>query len=115
MVCYECQDTHPTRVTHPPPANHGARTATLRPPTTTTVKEKEKADPFPVVLFAVVLVLVLAVALGTRSLPFRPLFVQWGKKSTLCAWSPLCRDGIVVIKFTKSRKLPCHRFYTLPL
>ena len=24
----------------------------------------------------------------------------------MCAWSPLCRDGIVVIKFTKSRKLP---------
>ena len=21
-----------------------------------------------------------------------PLIVQWGKKSTLCAWSPLCRD-----------------------
>ena len=21
---------------------------------------------------------------GTRSLPFRPFFVQWGKKSTLC-------------------------------
>ena len=21
---------------------------------------------------------------GTRSLPLRPLFVQWGKKSTLC-------------------------------
>ena len=24
--------------------------------------------------------------------------------------SPLCRDGIVVIKFTKSRKLPRHCF-----
>ena len=23
-----------------------------------------------------------------------PLFVKWGKQSTLCAWSPLCRDGI---------------------
>ena len=30
----------------------------------------------------------------------------------MCAWSPLCRDGIpvVVIKFTKSRKLP-RRFF----
>ena len=27
--------------------------------------------------------------------------------------SPLCRDGIVVIKFTKSRKLPRHCFYIL--
>ena len=24
-------------------------------------------------------------------LPSRPLFVQWGKSSTLCTWSPLCR------------------------
>ena len=26
----------------------------------------------------------------------------------MCAWSPLCRDGIAVIKFTKSRKMPRH-------
>ena len=33
-----------------------------------------------------------------------PLFEQWGKNSTLLCDSPLCRDGIVVIKSTKSRK-----------
>ena len=33
-----------------------------------------------------------------------------GKWPTLCTCSPLCRDGIVVTKFTKSRKLPCHFF-----
>ena len=31
-----------------------------------------------------------------------------GKKSTLLCDSPLCRGGIVVIKFTKPRKLPRH-------
>ena len=44
--------------------------------------------------------------LGTRPLRFRPFLVQWGEKSTLLCDSPLCRGGIVVIKFTKSRKLP---------
>ena len=42
---------------------------------------------------------------------FLPLFAQWGKKSTLLCDSPLCRDGIVVIKFTQPRKLPRHCFY----
>merc|ERR1712086_234984 len=46
----------------------------------------------------------------TRSFTFPPLFVQWGKKSTLCALSPLCRDMLVVIKFTNSRKLLRHCF-----
>ena len=32
----------------------------------------------------------------------------------LIATVPLCRDGIVVVKFTKSRKLPRHRFCILP-
>ena len=36
-----------------------------------------------------------------------------GNTSTLCAWSPLCRDGIApVIKFTKSRKMLRH-FYSV--
>ena len=39
-----------------------------------------------------------------------PLFGQCGKKSTLLCDSPLCRDGIVVIKFAKSRKLPAPWF-----
>ena len=52
---------------------------------------------------------------GTCPLPFRTPFVQWGKKPTLLYDSPLCRDGIVVIKFTKSRKLPRHWFYTLQI
>ena len=36
-----------------------------------------------------------------------------GKKSTLCTWPPLCLDGIVVIKFTKSKKTaaPLFLFY----
>ena len=45
-----------------------------------------------------------------RPLLHRP-FLCNGEKSTLLCDSPLCRDGIVVIKFTKSRKLPRHRFY----
>ena len=28
----------------------------------------------------------------------------------MCTWSPLYRDGIAVIKFTKSRKVPLHFF-----
>ena len=38
-----------------------------------------------------------------------PPFCAMGGKSTLLCDSPLCRDGIVVIKFTKSRKMPRHR------
>ena len=33
-----------------------------------------------------------------------------GQKSTLLCDSPLCRDGIAVIKFTKLRKMPRHCF-----
>ena len=33
-----------------------------------------------------------------------------GKKSTLLCDSPLCRDGVVAVKFTKSRKMPRHVF-----
>ena len=49
---------------------------------------------------------------ANRYAPFAcpPLFCAMGKTSTLCAWLPVCRDGIAVIKFTKSRQLPRHRF-----
>ena len=28
----------------------------------------------------------------------------------MCTWLPLCQNGVVVIKFTKSRKMPRHLF-----
>ena len=45
-----------------------------------------------------------------RHNPFDAFVVQWGIMSTLLCDSPPspCRDGMAVIKFTKSRKLPRH-------
>ena len=40
--------------------------------------------------------------LGYAPLTFPPRNHTMGQTSALCAWSPLCRGGIVVIKFTKS-------------
>ena len=39
-----------------------------------------------------------------------PLLCNGVNPSILCVWSPLCRDGIAVVKFTQSRKMPRHCF-----